>query len=128
LTERPAPDGWTFLSDADAAAAADGKLVSRGTRFVCRSTVGATVGGLEPCEETLEAVFALKHRMLPTRPKVPFVENYEAAVLAWYPSAQTALLWNPRAERTTFLVRCGTQTREVALGALESALLSDLYP
>jgi hypothetical protein len=66
--------------------------------------------------------------MLPTRPKVPFVENDEAAVLAWYPSAQTALLWNPRVERTTFLVRCGTQTREVALGALESALLSDLYP
>ena len=128
LTERPAPDGWTFLSDADAAAAADGKLVSRGTRFVCRSTAGATVGGLEPCEETLEAVFALKHHMLPTLPKVPFVENDEAAVLAWYPSAQTALLWNVRAERTTFLVRCGTQTREVALGALESALLSDLYP
>ena len=38
VTDRPAREGWTFLSDADAAAAAEGKLVSRGTRFVSRST------------------------------------------------------------------------------------------
>jgi hypothetical protein len=56
------------------------------------------------------------------------VENDAAAVLAWYPSVRTALLWNVGAEQTTFLVRCRTQTREVALGALESALLPDLHP
>jgi hypothetical protein len=128
LTDRPARDGWTFLSDADAAAAANGKLVSRGTRFLCRPSARAAAGALEPCEEGLDALLALKHRILPALGKVPFVENDEAAVLAWYPSARRALLWNARAERTTFLVRCGAQTREVTLGPLESGLLADLQP
>jgi hypothetical protein len=128
VTDRPARDGWTFLSDADAAAATEGKLVSSGTRFLRRSSARTATGELEPCEETLEALFALKHRLRPALRQVPFVENDAAAVLAWYPSARTALLWNVGAEQTTFLVRCRTQTREVALGALESALLPDLHP
>ncbi len=126
VTRRPTHEGWTFLSDADAAAATAGRLVSRGTRFVSRSTAQGTTGVLEPCEETLEALFALKHRIRPTLRKVPFVENDEAAVLAWYPSARTALLRNVREERTSFLVRSGAQHREVSLGGLESALLPDL--
>jgi hypothetical protein len=128
LTDRPAGDGWTFLSDPDAAAAADGKLVSRGTRFLCRPAARAASGALEPCEESLDALFTLKHRILPALGKVPFVENDQAAVLAWYPSARAALLWNPRAESATFLVRCGAQSRQVSLGALESRLLADLHP
>jgi hypothetical protein len=127
VTGQPARQGWTFLSDADAAAAAAGKLVSRGTRFVSRSTAGAATGVLDPCEETLAALFALKRRIRPTLRKVPFVENDDPAVLAWYPSARAALLWNVRPEPTTFLVRCGSQSREVKLGALESALLPDLH-
>jgi hypothetical protein len=127
-TDRPARDGWTFLSDADAAAAAEGKLVSSGTRFLCRP-VARAAAALEPCEESLAALFALKRRILPAALRdVPHVENDAAAVLAWYPSARTALLWNPRAERTPFLVRCGGQTREVTLGPLESGLLADLRP
>jgi hypothetical protein len=127
VTGQPAQDGWTFLSDADAAAATQGKLVSSGTRFVSRSTVQAITGVLEPCEESLEALFALKHRIRPTLRAVPFVENDEAAVLAWYPSARAALLWNVREERTTFLIRCGAQHREVSLCGLESTLLPDLH-
>ncbi len=126
VTDRPARAGWTFLSDADATAAAEGKLVSRGTRFVSRSTAPAAAGVLEPCEETLAALLALKHRIRPTLSKVPFVENDEPAVLAWYPSAHAALLWNVRSEPATFLVRYGAQRREVRLSGLESALLADL--
>ncbi len=127
VTGQPAREGWTFLSDADAAAATEGKLVSSGTRFVSRSTAPVTTGVLEPCEETLAALFALKHRIRPTLRKVPFVENDEPAVMAWYPSARAALLWNVRAEPTTFLVRCGAKSREVRLGGLESALLPELH-
>jgi hypothetical protein len=128
VTDRPARDGWTFLSDADAAAAADGKLVSSGTRFLSRSTLPASAGVLDPCEETPAALFAFKHRIRSRLGKVPFVENDEPAVLAWYPSAHAALLWNVRSEPTSFLVRCGAQTREISLTGLESALLPDLYP
>ena len=128
VTDRPARDGWTFLSDADAAAVTEGKLASRGTRFLGRSTGRATTGVLELCEENLEALFALKHRIRPTLRQAPFVENDEPAVLAWYPSARTALLWNVRGERAAFLVRCGAQRREVSLDGLESALLPDLHP
>jgi hypothetical protein len=126
-TDRSARDGWTFLSDADATAVADGRLVSRGTQFLCRPEVRATAGVLEPCAESLEALFAWKHHILPTLRHVPFVENDEAAVLAWYPTARMALLWNPRAERTAFRVRCGTQTRDANLDGLASVLLTDLH-
>jgi hypothetical protein len=127
VTDRPARDGWTFLSDADAAAAAEGKLVSRGTRFASRSTAPAGAGALEPCEESLPARFTLKRRIRPALAKVPFVENDEPAVLAWYPSAHAALLWNVRSEPATFLLHCGTQRREIRLSGLESAMLSDLH-
>ncbi len=126
VTDRPARDGWTFLADADAAAVAQGKLASRGTQFVSRSAVESSHGTLQPCQESMAALFALKQRIRPMLRKVPFVENDAPAVLAWYPSARTALLWNVREERTTFLVRCGSQSREVTLGGLESALLPDL--
>jgi hypothetical protein len=128
VTERPARDGWTFLSDADAEAAIQGKLPAGGTRLVGRSTARAASAGLEACEETLEALFALKHRIRPALDPVPHVENEAPAVLAWYPSARAALLWNLSAERTAFRVRCGAQSREVNLGGLESALLADLHP
>jgi hypothetical protein len=47
-------------------------------------------------------------------------------VLAWYPSARAALLWNLQPEPATFLVRCGTHSREVKLSGLESTLLPNL--
>jgi hypothetical protein len=126
-TDRVAGEGWTFLSDADATAAADGKLISRGTRFVCRPSARATAGALEPCEETLAGLFALKRRIRSSLGKAPLVENDEPAALAWYPSARAALLWNVRPEPTTFLVRCGAQSREIRLNGLESVFLPDLH-
>lgn len=126
VTDRPAQEGWTFLSDTDARAASEGKLLSRGTRFVGRLTAGTTAGGLETCEETLPALFALKHRLRPTLGKVPFVENDEPAVLAWYPTARAALLWNVSTEPRSFVVRCVDHYREVHLDGLESTVLPGL--
>lgn len=126
VTDRPARDGWTFLSDADAKAAAAGDLVSRGTRFICRRQVASAHGSIEPCEENMPALIAFKQRILPSLGKAPYVEGAEPAVLGCYPSARAALLWNPTAERKTFAVRSGGRTREVTLGGLESALLPDL--
>jgi hypothetical protein len=122
VTERPAQDGWTFLSDADASAASCGQLVSPGTRFLSRLPLSNT-SAVEQCEESLDALFVYKRRL---DSKTPFVQNAEPAVLGWYPSARAALLWNPTAARTTFSVRHGSRTREVTIEALDSALLEDL--
>jgi hypothetical protein len=126
VTDRPAREGWTFLSDADAQAAAAGHLVSRGTRFISRRQIASAQGSLEACEEAMPAIFALKQRSLPFLGKTPYVGGTEPAVLGWYPSARAALLWNPSTQRKTFALRSGTRTREVTLGALESALVPDL--
>jgi hypothetical protein len=89
-------------------------------------TAGTTAWGLETCEETLPALFALKQRVRSTLGKVPFVENNEPAVLAWYPTARAALLWNVSPEPKSFRVRCVDHDREVHLDGLESAVLPDL--
>ena len=123
VSDRPARDGWTFLSDADAQVAASGQLVSPGTRFVSRLPLQGTSGGLEQCEESWEALAHYKRRL---DGKTPFVENAEPAVLGWYPSARAALLWNPIAARKTFCLRYGTHTREVTVDGLDCALLQDL--
>jgi hypothetical protein len=81
---------------------------------------------IERCDENLEALFALKHRIKPSLGQVPFVENDTTAVLEWCPTARTALLWNVSGDKTTFLIRRGAQRREVSLRSLESALLPDL--
>jgi hypothetical protein len=126
VTEHPARDGWTFLSDADAQHAATGKLASRGTQFICRPAAGVTRETLESCEEALPSLLALKNRVLPSLGRVPYVEGAEPAILGWYPSARSALLWNPENVRKSLRVRYGTQTREVSLAPLESTLLPDL--
>ena len=122
VTDKPARDGWTFLSEADANAAANGQLVSRGTQFVSRP-LASNAPALEQCAESLEALLAYKRRL---GDQTPFVENAEPAVLGWYPSARAALIWNPAAARKVFSVRYGTRSREISLDALDSALLEDL--
>jgi len=119
-------DGWTFLSDADARSAAGGRLAATATRWVCRPQPQAPPAGAETCEESLEALWALKRRLLPRLRKTPWVETAEPAVLAWYPSARAALLWNPHDARKTFAVRCGAQVREVTVQGLDAALIQDL--
>jgi hypothetical protein len=122
VTDRPARDGWTFLSEADAKAAATGQLISPGTQFVSHLPPSNT-STVERCEESLDALFAYKRRL---DGKTPFVENAEPAVLGWYPSTHAALLWNPNAARRTFTVRYGGRTRELAIDGLDGALLPDL--
>jgi hypothetical protein len=125
VTNQPARDGWTFLSDADATAVNSGKLVSKGTRFICRPK-GELFTSMEPCNENLEALFELKRSIVPTLLKTPFVENDEPAVLAWFPTARAAFLWNVSPMRKSFRVRYGDQTRELSLESLDSALVENL--
>ncbi len=124
VTSQPAKDGWTFLSESDAAAAASGQLHSRGTQFLTR-TSPSTAASIQTCEESLAALYAFKRRL---DPGIPIVENDEPAVLAWYPSARAVLLWNPNAARKTYSVRCGRTRREVVLDGFDCALLGEIHP
>jgi hypothetical protein len=123
VTDRPARDGWTFLSDFDARAAAEGQLTSGGTRFVHRSSAGVRLANAESLDESLEKLFAFKARLAPDLKRVPHMEENEPVVCAWYPTARAVLLWNLSEQPKTFTVKHGSLRREVALPALGTSLL-----
>ena len=56
----------------------------------------------------------------------PFVENDEPAVLAWYPSARAALLWNVRSEPTTIGVKSANEIPAQGLFYIRGCLLETL--
>jgi hypothetical protein len=115
-------DGWTFLGDADAASLAAGTLDNRGTTFIAR---GSRLG-MRPISEDLPALFKLKHELLPKLTDVPYVEQEEAVVCAWYPTARALLLWNLTEQPKALTVRLGETRREVHTPALGTALLTDI--
>jgi hypothetical protein len=123
VTDRPARDGWTFLSDFDARAVADGALVSAGTKFVHRPVGGVQLAEAESLAESLEKLFAFKARIAPDLKRVPHVEENEPVVCAWYPTARAVLLWNLSEQPKTFTVKHGSLRREVAVPALGTHLL-----
>ena len=108
VCERVPADGWTFLSNEDARAAADKKLRSAGSEFVSRRDV----------PETLADIFALKQRILPRLAGVPYIEGEQPAVCSWLPTARKALVWNLSTEQRTFLLRFGKERRTLAAAAL----------
>ncbi|MCC7341819.1 MAG: hypothetical protein IT170_12105 [Bryobacterales bacterium] len=100
--------GWAFLSDADARA----QLRSPGAELITRRET----------PETIDDMFALKRRLLPHLGSVPFVEEEQPAVCAWYPTARRALIWNLSNERRAFTLRQGA--RRIPLRATPLELLS----
>lgn len=98
--------GWAFLSDADAGAAwrAGARAVSRRTR-----------------PETLRDLFALKREIrgeLETA-GTPYVVEDQPAVLAWYPEARVALVWNLAEQAVRLTVRMRGRDVAVTAGPLE---------
>lgn len=122
VTDRPASDGWTFLSDADARAAADGRLKSRGTEFVYRPSAARTRDG-RPIADNLDDLFALRREALAGIKGVPYIEEEIPAICAWYPSARAVLVWNPQEKPVDLTLRCGADRRPVHLAPLAMELL-----
>ncbi|MCC6795933.1 MAG: hypothetical protein IT366_12520 [Candidatus Hydrogenedentes bacterium] len=121
ITDTPANDGWTFLSDADAKSLEN--LSTPGTKLLCRPGAANRIEGVD---ETLEALFAWRRGVLPSLKNVPYIEDEKPVICAWYPSIRTALIWNPAESRENFSLRYGDSTRDVTLGPLESTLLTSL--
>jgi hypothetical protein len=104
-------DGWTFLSDDDARA----NLRSPGTELVTRAEV----------PETLDGIFALKHRILARLNKdVPYIEEDSPAVCSWLPTARTVLVWNLEKEPRSLTLRHAQRTYRVSAGPLGLAAVT----
>jgi hypothetical protein len=126
VTAEPAADGWTFLSDFDAVAVAEGRLTSKGTCFVHRPVSGQRLDGGRAVAESPEDLFALKAAILPELDAVPYVEQDTPVVCAWYPSARAILLWNLSEEKRDVTVKCGSQRWNVVLAPLDAELLDGI--
>lgn len=112
ITGRPASDGWTFLSEADAKA----RLRSPGTVFVDRSRI----------PETLAELFRLKAQVRGQSLNAPMVIEDKPAVCAWYPTARSVLLWNLSGERESLTLEHRGRRKTVSVGPLDLELVADV--
>jgi hypothetical protein len=127
VTDRPAADGWTFLSDPDARALSEGKLKTRGTTFVYRPAAGQSPEG-RAIADKLPDLFALRRELLPRLAAVPYVEQEEPVVCAWYPSARSVILWNLQEQPVDLTLRLGSQRRQVRIAPLDIELIEGVRP
>ena len=91
-----------------------------------RDNANLTVEGARPLSESLEALFALKHEMLPQLREAPYVVEDLPVVCAWYPTAGTAALWNLSEQPQQFTVAFKQQTHTAETAGLGMTLVEGL--
>jgi hypothetical protein len=123
VTEKPASDGWTFLSDFDAKDVESGKLKSNGTTFVHGSNTEMKFNKVRFVAETLPEIFAFKHEIILQLKGVPYVEEDKPVVCAWYSESKTALLWNLSETKETITIRLDDKTQAIEIEGLDAALV-----
>jgi len=123
VTEMPAKDGYTFLSDADARAFAEGAVKGHGSVLIHRDDAGVKLEGARAMSESLEAMFALKHEMLPSLKDAPYVKEDLPVVCAWYPTAGTTALWNLSEQGQSFTVAYKGTEKTVSVDGLGLSLI-----
>lgn len=118
-------DGWTFLSDGDAAAMERGALRSGGSTCVAR--FASQSGRFSAVAEDFDSLFTFRRSILERlrADGVPYVEEERPVVLAWKPEARALYLWNVLDEDLTLTLRRGSKRTTVALPALGSALVEE---
>lgn len=125
VVKEPGADGWVFLSDADARAA-NPEWRAKGATLIVRPEAGPQATKLQAVEESMDALFAFKHAVLPQLGNVPYVEEDVPVVCAWYPTAQAVLLWNLSEDRKEITLRCGKTRRVAATDGLDTVILTDI--
>lgn len=120
VVSEPSREGWTFLTDFDAADRAARTSPSPG-RWICRDSAKARPAGAEALREELSALFAWKRRILPELGRVPHVVDEVPAVCAWYPKAGRVLVWNLTEQGQTLTLRHGSRTQALRLEPLALA-------
>ena len=124
VTSEPPSEGWTFLSDADSAALEGGQISSPGTVFLSR----LKIAGARQVSESMADLFRLKAELLPKLRQFPVVLDEKPVVCAWYPTAQSALLWNLAEQRETFTIEYAGKRRHVEVGPLDVEWVRHLGP
>jgi len=118
-------DGWTFLSDADAAEMERGELKSAGSTCIARMNSGAN--RFIKVDEDFDSLFAFRRSILEKlqADNIPYVEEETPVVLAWYPGTKAMYLWNLLNEDLVLHLRMGGKRVAVELKALDSALVEE---
>jgi len=120
VTDEPAADGFTFLSDADANALAT--LRSGGTVFVARPSA-VPLKGVRFVPDKLPELLVFKRQVLPQLVQTPYVEGDVPVVCAWYPTARAVLMWNLTEQRVDFTLHYRNARRSIGINGLDVALV-----
>ena len=91
-----------------------------------RDNAGAKTEATRPVVESLDALFALKHELLPSFGNVPYVAEELPVVCAWYPTAGTVALWNLSEQQQRFTTVFKDKQYPVDVAPLGMALLENL--
>jgi len=75
-------------------------------------------------DESLDALWALKHEVIQEGLDVPYVLEDTPVVCAWYPTAKTVLLWNLSEEKKTLRLQWSGKTIPLEVAGLDVALVS----
>ena len=129
VVDKPATNGWTFLSDFDAKNAPTKAHGS--AACIVRAGVALPPDGNAtqciPVEDTLPALFALKRSLLPQLKKVPHVLEEKPVVCAWYQSAHAVLLWNLSEQTETFTLKAPNgEERNITIAGLDVELIKEV--
>jgi len=120
-------DGWIFLSNEDAKSVIEGRTTAKSRNFVVRKEANIIDDNFIIIDETLEDIFALKKRIIPTLKNIPYVDGDTPVIFAWYPTADKAILWNVNEQEQNYNIkRNGKTIRSVAIDGLDVALISEL--
>ena len=123
VTDTPAADGWTFLSDFDLNDVISGKLESKGTKFVYSTSSDQKLNGARFIPQNLNELFALKHEIIPQLRGIPYVAEDKPVVCTWYPKIKTVLLWNLSENKETITVKLDDKNYSVEIAGLDAELV-----
>ncbi len=123
VTDTPAKDGWTFLSDFDFKDVVSKKLESKGTTFINRLKSGTQSPGQRFVAENLGDLFALKEEIIPLLHGIPYVIEEKPVVCAWYPKIKTVLLWNLSESKESFTVKFKSKNHTVHIAGLDAEIV-----
>lgn len=123
VTDTPAADGWTFLSEFDAEDVAANKLKSNGTRFIYGPKENKNIQQLQYTAESLEELFKFKRQILGELENVPYVVEDKPVVCCWYPKINTVMLWNLAESKESFSVKMGNKIKTIDIEGLDAELM-----
>lgn len=123
VTDSPASDGWTFLTDFEANDVASGQLESKGTKFVYGTTNDMKMNSVRFISQNLNDLFVLKHEIIPQLRGIPYVAEDKPVVCTWYPKIKTVLLWNLSENKETFTLKLDDKRYSVEIAGLDAELV-----